>query len=96
VYGNAAEAMAALDQLRQAEESQRAKPLLGLAAGPSATWFESVGIPGYTLVRVIFRIDRVVAQVAVLGRVEPALASEAQYLAGAQQARLLSLLQESI
>ena len=96
VYGSAAEAMAALDQLRQAEESQRAKPLLGLAAGTSATWFESVGIPGYALVRVVFRIDRVVAQVAVLGRVGPALASEAQYLAGAQQTRLLSLLQESI
>lgn len=97
VYGSAAEAMAALDQLRQAEESQRAKPLPGLAASPSsATWLESVGIPGYTLVRVIFRIDRVVAQVAILGPVEPALAGEAQYLAGAQQARLLSLLQESI
>jgi hypothetical protein len=96
VYGNPAEAMAGLDQLRQAEESQGATPSPGLVASQSTTWFESVGIPGYTLVRVIFRIDRVVGQVALLGRVKPALAGEAQYLAGAQQARLLSLLHESI
>ena len=95
VYGSAPDATAGVDQLRQAEESQGSKASPGLVASQSTTWVEAVGVQGYALVRVVFRMDNVVAQVALLGQDNPMLADEAQNLAGAQQARLLSLLQES-
>jgi hypothetical protein len=95
VYGTAANAMAGVDQLRQAEESQGAKASPSLGASQSTTWVEPLAIPGYTLVRVVFRMDSVVAQVALLGKDDPVLTDEVQDLAGAQRARLRSLLYES-
>jgi hypothetical protein len=92
VYGSAADAMAELDQLRQAEESQGLKESPGLVASQSTTRVEALGVQGYAIVHVVFSVDNVVGQVAVLGQDNHMLADEAQNLAGAQQARLLSLL----
>jgi hypothetical protein len=94
-YGTSSEAMADVDQLRQAEELQGAKASPGVGAGQSTIWVEPAGVRGYALIRVVFRMDNVVAQVALLGQDEPMLADEAQSLADAQQARLLSLLHET-
>jgi hypothetical protein len=92
VYATPAEAMAEVDQLRQAEESLGAKASPGLVVSESTTWVEPLGVRGYSLIRVVFRTDNVVAQVALLGSDDPALASEVQNLAGAQRARLQTLL----
>lgn len=95
VYGAVADAAANVDRLSQVEEEQGAKASAGLATDQSTTWVEPIRIPGYTLIRVVLRKDNVVAQVALLGKDDPLLAHEVQDLAGAQQARLVSLFQAS-
>jgi hypothetical protein len=93
VYGTASDAVANVDQLRQAEELHGAKASPGREGTQSTTWVEPLGIPGYALVRVVFRMDNVVAQIGLLGKVSSALTGEAQVLASAQQMRLVKLLQ---
>jgi hypothetical protein len=92
VYGTASDAVANVDQLRQAEESRGAKASPGLKGTQSTTWVEPLGIHGYALVRVVFRMDNVVAQIGLLGTGSLALTDEVRTLAAAQEMRLLNLL----
>ena len=93
IYGTTDEAIAAADLLRQAEESQGAMASPALVGSQSATWVEPLEIPGYEIVRVVFRTDNVVAQIAILGKDSPLLSDDVKLLASTQQTRLARLLQ---
>ncbi len=93
IYGTTDEAIAAVDVLGQGEESQGAKASPALAGTQSTTWVEPLEIPGYEIVRVVFRTDNVVAQIAVLGKDSPLLSDDVKLLASTQQTRLARLLQ---
>lgn len=93
VYGTTDEAIAGVDLLRQAEESQGAKALPAVVGSESTTWVEPLQIPGYEIVRVVFRTDNVVAQIAILGKNSPLLSDDVKVLASAQQTRLVTLVQ---
>lgn len=93
IYSTTDEAIAGIDLVRQAEESQGAKASPGLAGSESTTWVESLKIPGYEIVRVVFRADNVVAQIAILGKDSPMLSDDVSVLASTQETRLVTLLQ---
>jgi hypothetical protein len=93
VYDSADEAIARVDLLRQAEESQGAKASPALAGSQGTSWVEPLKIPGYEIVRVVFRTDNVVAQIAILGKASPLLSDDAKVLVSIQQTRLARLLQ---
>jgi hypothetical protein len=88
VYGSAAEAIAGVDLLRQAEESRGAQASAPLAGDQATSWVEPLKIPGYEIVRVVFRTDNVVAQIAVLGKDSPQLSADVAVLVSTQQTRL--------
>jgi hypothetical protein len=93
VYASTGEAIADFDLLRQAEESKGAKALPAVVGSQSMTWVEPLRIRGYEIVRVVFRTDNVVAQIAILGKDSPLLSDDVKVLASAQQARLVTLVQ---
>jgi len=93
VYGSADEAIAGVDLLRQAEVSQGAKASPALVGSQATSWVEPMKIPGYEIVRVVFRTDKVVAQIAILGKDSPLLTDDVMVLVSTQQARLATLLQ---
>ena len=93
IYGTTDEAIAAVDVLGQGEESQGAKASPALVGSQSTTWVEPLEIPGYEIVRVVFRADNVVAQIAILGKDSPLLSDDVKLLASTQQTRLARLLQ---
>jgi hypothetical protein len=93
VYGSTDEAIAGVDLVRQAEESQGAKASPALSGSQAMCWVEPLEIPGYEIVRVVFRTDNVVAQIAILGKDSPILTDDVKALASTQQTRLAGLLQ---
>lgn len=93
IYGTTDEAIAAVDVLGQGEESQGAEVSPALVGSQSTTWVEPLEIPGYEIVRVVFRTDNVVAQIAILGKDSPLLSDDVKLLASTQQTRLARLLQ---
>jgi hypothetical protein len=93
VYGSTDEAIAGVDLVRQAEESQGAKASPALSGSQAMCWVEPLEIPGYEIVRVVFRTDNVVAQIAILGKDSPMLTDDVKALASTQQTRLAGLLQ---
>jgi hypothetical protein len=93
VYGSADEAIAGVDLIRQAEESQGAKASPALVGSQPTSWVEPLKIPGYEIVRVVFRTDKVVAQIAILGKDSPLLSDDVMVLVSTQQTRLATLLQ---
>jgi hypothetical protein len=93
VYASTDEAIAGVDLLRQSEESQGAKALPAVVGSQSMTWVEPLKIRGYEIVRVVFRSDNVVAQIAILGKESPLLSNEVKVLASAQQTRVVGLVQ---
>jgi len=93
VYGSADEAIAGVDLIRRDEESQGAKASPALVGSLATSWVEPLKIPGYEIVRVVFRTDRVVAQIAILGKDSPLLSDDAMVLVSTQQTRLATLLQ---
>jgi hypothetical protein len=93
VYGSADEAIAGVDLIRQAEESQGAKASPALVGSQATSWVEPLKIPGYEIVRVVFRTDKVVAQIAILGKDSPLLSDDVMVLVSTQQTRLATLLQ---
>jgi hypothetical protein len=93
VYGSTDEAIAGVDLLRQAEESQGAMVSPASAGSQATSWVEPLGIPGYEIVRVVFRTDNVVAQIAILGKDSPLLSDDVKAIVSTQQTRLAWLLQ---
>ena len=93
VYGSTDEAIAGVDLLRQAEESQGAKASPASVGSQATSWVEPLEIPGFEIVRVVFRTDNVVAQIAILGKDSPLLSDDVKVLASTQQTRLARLLQ---
>jgi hypothetical protein len=93
VYGTADEAIAGVDLIRQDEESQGAKASPALVDSQATSWVEPLQIPGYEIVRVVFRTDKVVAQIAILGKESPLLSDDVMVLVSAQRTRLATLLQ---
>ena len=93
VYGSTDDAIAGVDLIRQAEESQGAKASPALSDSQMTSWVEPLKIRGYEIVRVVFRTDNVVVQIAILGKDSPALTDDVKALASTQQTRLAGLLQ---
>jgi hypothetical protein len=93
VYGSADEAIASVDLIRQTEESQGAKASPAPVGSQATSWVEPLKIPGYEIVRVVFRTDKVVAQIAILGKDSALLSDDALVLVSTQQTRLATLLQ---
>jgi hypothetical protein len=93
IYSTTDEAIAGVDLLRQAEESQGAKESPSSAGNQAMSWVEPLQIPGYEIVRVVFRTDNVVAQIAILGKDSPLLSDDVKVLASTQETRLARLLQ---
>jgi hypothetical protein len=95
VYRTEGDAVADVELLRRNHESQGVKSSPGLLVSQSMTWSESAGVPGYTLVHAVFRIEHVVAEVTMLGQDNPVLVDELHVFAAAQQVRLSALLHDS-
>jgi hypothetical protein len=93
VYGSADEAIAGVDLIRQTEASQGAIASPALVGSQATSWVEPLKIPGYEIVRVVFRTDKVVAQIAILGKDSSLLSDDAKVLVSTQQTRLATLLQ---